>query len=510
MSRRPAHRPLGSASAALRLRGLRARFIVIFVLVAILGAGAAAWASTQQAARSLTESSQQQYAQNLVEQVTSSAPDIEYPPSQEALDQLRAFAGENSLAVYEDTSSSSGLFAESPVPVVPSAEMREAVSRADAGGQAFTERIIVDETPWLTVGAPVMITAPDGTRSNSGVEVYTAQNLSGVEGELAALARSAITTSVLVLPVAMAMALLAARTVLAPVRQLSAIARRLADGDLDARTEPRGVDELAHLTRNVNEMAESLQDSMVSMARMREDAKRFAADVSHELRTPLSTLSAAVEILGDTLQRRDTSGPGSEDEADARESARLAITETHRLVQMVEDIMEIARFDSHTAPMRRESTDLVSLVSSCVRARGWNEDVEVLPQSSSEPVTVEADRRRLDIVVANLIGNGLKHGAAPVQVKVFPQARGAAVEITDSGPGLPQGQLGKLFDRFYKADASRARSAGSGLGLAIALENAKLHGGDITVENAPEGGARFTLRLPDQLHDPDPHGRYSR
>ncbi|GAA2045279.1 HAMP domain-containing sensor histidine kinase [Streptomyces cheonanensis] len=476
--------------------------MVIFVLVAILGASAVAWAGTRQAARALTETSQQQYAQNLVDQLTSSAPNIGYPPSPEVLEQLRATAGQNALAVYGDASSSSGLFAESPVPVVPSAEMRQAISRAGPGGQTFTERVIVDDTAWLIVGTPVVITTPDGARTSSGVEVYVAQNLSGVEDELAVLVRSAITTSVLVLPVAVVMALLAARTVLAPVQKLSATARRLADGDLEARTEPQGVDELAGLTRIVNEMAESLQDSMVSMARMQEDAKRFAADVSHELRTPLTTLTAAVEILGDTLRRRETSGQESADEADARESAHLAITETRRLVQMVEDIMEIARFDSHTAPMRREPTDLASLISSCVRARNWSEQVEILPRSTREPVTVEVDRRRLDIVVVNLIGNGLKHGAAPVRVKLLPQAAGTAVEITDSGPGVPEEHLGKIFSRLYKADASRARSTGSGLGLAIALENAKLHGGDITVENAPEGGARFTLWLPGQPHDP--------
>ncbi|TSI11730.1 HAMP domain-containing sensor histidine kinase [Brevibacterium aurantiacum] len=496
--RRGLRRVLG----ALMMGGLRARFVVVFVLVAVLGASAAAWASTQQAARSLAGFSQQQHGQNLVDQVSSAAPAVGYPPSEEDLEQLRDSAGDNALAVYEGASSSSGVFAGSQALGVTSAEMREAVGQAAGEGRAYTEQVVVDGAPWLVVGTPVMVTDPAGGRAASGVEVYAAQDLSGVEEELAGLTRSSVTTSALVLPVAVVLALLAAHTVLAPVRKLSTTARKLADGDLEARTEPRGVDELAALARTVDEMAESLQDSMVSMARMQEDAKRFAADVSHELRTPLTTLTAAVEILGDTLQLREETGQETADESDARESARLAITETRRLVQMVEDIMEIARFDSRTAPMHRENTDLASLMSSCIRVRGWSDDVEVLTQDAGQPYSVVADRRRLDVVVANLIGNGLKHGGAPVRVKLFSHADHMAVEVTDSGPGVPPEQLGKLFGRFYKADASRARSAGSGLGLAIALENAELHGGDITVENAPEGGARFTLWLPKQHEDP--------
>lgn len=494
--RRTSRKSPNGLSTMLRIHGLRTRLVLVFVLVAVLGAAAAAWAGTEQAARSLTELTQQQRTQTLVEQVTAAAPQIGYPPNQDDLDLLRAAAGENAAAVYEDEVAASGFFAEHSVPVTPSTGMRRAVRSVGDDGRTYTERILVDGAAWLIVGAPVMITEPDGRRSPSGVEVYAAQDLTGVEQELTTLTRSAVITAALVLPIAVALALLAARTVLSPVRKLSTTARRLADGDLDARTRPRGVDELAALTRTVNEMAESLQSSMVSMAQMQEDARRFAADVSHELRTPLTTLTAAVEVLGDALDHGPLSDRESPDARDARESAHLAITETRRLVQMVEDIMEIARFDSSTAPIRREPTDVLALVRSTVRARGWEAEVELPPQDPTTPITVEADRRRLDVVIANLIGNGLKHGRPPVRVLLYPQAEAVAVEITDSGPGIPDDQLGRIFGRFYKTDTSRARTGGSGLGLAIALENARLNDGDITVENAPDGGARFTLWLP--------------
>lgn len=472
--------------------GLRSRFVMIFVVVAVVGVGATAWASTEQAARVLTDSSREQYAQSLVERVTAAAPGIDYPPDQASLDRLRASAGENALAIYQNTRSASGVFAGPDGAKLPSRDMQELVEDSGEGARVLTERLVIDGTPWLIVGGPVMLSSPDGSRADSGVKIYTAHDLTVVNGELVDLARAGITTSLLVLPIAAGLALLAARGVLTPVRKLSVTARRLADGDLEARTEPRGTDELAELTRTVNEMAESVQTSMVSMAKMQDDAKRFAADVSHELRTPLTTLTAVVEVLDGALEHRD---PLTPDDADARESARLAVVETRRLVRMVEDIIEIARFDSQTAPMRREETDLLSLVSNTVRSRGWEDEVQI--HAPEARVAVHVDRGRLDLVLANLIGNALKHGAAPVTVSLSRNSGGVSVTVIDSGTGVPQDQRGKIFERFYKSDLSRARSSGSGLGLAIARENTRLHGGDIAVDDAPAGGARFTLWLPD-------------
>src|SRR6185369_1677237 len=165
-------------------------------------------------------------------------------------------------------------------------------------------------------------------------------------------------------------------------------------------------DELAELTATVNEMAESVQTSMLAMARMQADARRFAADVSHELRTPLSTLTAVVEVLATTADGM---------EADARESAQLAIVETHRLVRLVEDLMEVARLDAGTAQLRVEEVDVAGAVRDCLRARGWLDRVELVAPGGS---VLRVDRRRLDVIVANLVGNALRHGEPPVRVTV--------------------------------------------------------------------------------------------
>ncbi|WP_410657969.1 sensor histidine kinase [Amycolatopsis sp. lyj-112] len=463
----------------LRPRGLRARLLVAFVLVAVTAAAAAAWSSAGSASAALVTTTQERLTEAVTGRITAVASQLTYPPDQDTLDRLRVAVGANSLVTYRDLRSVDGadLVTDS---------LRTAVR---AENRLMTQRVTVSGTPWLLIGTPVMATAPSGARTPSGVEVYSAHDLTGVERQIDGLARSAGATAAVALPLAVLLALLAAGSVLRPVRRLRDTARRLASGDLDARSLPQGADELAQLTVTVNEMAESVQTSMTAMHHMQADAKRFAADVSHELRTPLSTLTAVVEVLAATA---DTMEP------DARESAQLAITEIHRLVRLVEDLMEVSRFDAGTAQMRREEIDVAAAVRDCLRARGWLDQVEV---EAAEEILLRPDRRRLDVIVANLVGNALRHGAPPVRVHVSVLPGQVLIEVTDNGPGLPEHVLPHVFDRFYKADAARTRTPGSGLGLAIARENARLHGGDLLADNARGGGARFVLWLPRDQED---------
>ncbi|WP_237704671.1 HAMP domain-containing sensor histidine kinase [Nesterenkonia sp. F] len=427
------------------------------------------------------------------------------PPSEQSLQLLLNAAGEDAMVVHDDLVVAAGVLAARPGTVPES--FRESVqSRAAKDDpRMVTRRVEIDGAPWLLLGTPVTHTTPGGERRATDVEVYAARDLSAIDEQLDQLVAAAAGTAALVLPLAVVVALLASGSVLKPVAKLRTTARRLADGDLAARTEPRGVDELAQLTRTVDEMAAALQESMESMARMQQDARRFAADVSHELRTPLTTLTAAVEVLHAALDERPSSAEGasghSAEDDEVRESAELAIEETRRLVQLVEDIMEIARFDASTATMRWEETDVVAAVADCLRTRSWAGQVHVVgpgsPEASDEMV-VMADRGRLDMVLANLVGNALRHGGAPVQVTVVSAPGEVSVEVLDGGPGIPESVLPHIFSRFYKADGARSRTVGSGLGLAIAQENAHLHGGQLTAENVDDGarGARFTLRLP--------------
>jgi two-component system sensor histidine kinase MtrB len=283
------------------------------------------------------------------------------------------------------------------------------------------------------------------------------------------------------------LAFAASRRVLGPVRRLARAARQMSGGDLSVRVEPAGRDELAQLVTTFNTMASALQDKVGELEVMEARARRFAGDVSHELRTPLTAMTAVADILGD-----DTAAS-----VDGTAAARLVAQEIRHLNRLVEDLIEISRFDAGSAQLIAEDTDVAAAVQECLRARNWADACPEVPAG----LTVRLDRRRFDVIVANLVGNALRHGAPPVTVRASIQAGRAGgselvLEVRDHGPGLPAGAIGHVFDRFYKADSARARSEGSGLGLAIAQENARLHGGGIDAANDPGGGAVFTVRLP--------------
>ncbi len=287
------------------------------------------------------------------------------------------------------------------------------------------------------------------------------------------------------------LAFAAARRVLGPVRRLARATQQMSGGDLSVRVEPAGRDELAQLVTTFNTMASALQDKVGELEVMEARARRFAGDVSHELRTPLTAMTAVADIL--------PGHPGLT--GDAAAAARLVRQEIFHLNRLVEDLIEISRFDAGTAQLVTDDTDVATAVSGCLRARGWTDVRTDVPAG----LIARLDRRRFDVIIANLVGNALRHGGPPVTVtaRAEPHGRGSgqlAVEVRDHGPGLPPAAIAHVFDRFYKADTARARSEGSGLGLAIASENARLHGGHIEVGNHPGGGAVFTVTLPRGSH----------
>jgi two-component system sensor histidine kinase MtrB len=296
----------------------------------------------------------------------------------------------------------------------------------------------------------------------------------------------------LLLAIIIAAAIAASRRVLLPVRRLAHAATRMSAGDLSVRIQPRGRDELTQLVTSFNGMASALEDKVGELELMEARARQFAGDVSHELRTPLTAMTAVTDILYEH--------PGLA--GDAATAARLVRQEVLHLNRLVEDLIEISRFDAGTAQLMTDDTDVATAVGRCLHARNWTDVSADVPAG----LTVRLDRRRFDIILANLVGNALRHGALPVTVTagLQPDGRGGTwltVDVRDHGDGLPPSAIPHLFDRFYKADTARARSEGSGLGLAIAWENARLHGGRIDAGNHT-GGAVFTVSLPVNGHFP--------
>ncbi|GGP91779.1 sensor histidine kinase [Streptomyces melanogenes] len=472
--------------------GLRTRLVVTFVVVALISAVTATALAYRDARTAVLQRTQNTAVNDLRKRVTAVAADFDLPPDQRALSRLAAKVSDGigaRLVVvrYQDLVATSDTLADTRDRI--STELRAAVH---TGKGARFQRVMWRGEPYLTVGMPVAYA--DGDRRTSGLEVYAITDLRAERDDTAALLDSVRAGTAPVVLLAAVLALLAAGTVLRPVRKLSRATRELATGDLGSRVAVTGHDELADLARTFNETADALQASDAELRDQEAKARRFVADVSHELRTPLAAMTMVATVLEEDADQLPP---------DAARAARTVGAETARLSRLVEDLMEISRFDAKAARLNAGETDLAETVRASLALRGWTDRVRArLP----EGVRAVVDRRRIDVIVANLVGNALRHGAPPVTVTLA-TVTGAdgewlTLEVADHGPGLPPEARERVFDRFYKADAARTRGAaddsgqGSGLGTAIALENARLHGGTIEVADGPHGGAVFTLRLP--------------
>ncbi|MGI5211444.1 ATP-binding protein [Plantactinospora sp. CA-290183] len=473
--------------------GLRTRLLLAFVLLGATTASAVAGGSYVQARRVILQKAQDTAAVAVIDEVAKLPPIRDLPPSQNDLDRIAGDLSDRddaALVLYRGQRSRGSL---DPTVIPP--ELRAAVR----GGRVVWQRVSREGLPELIIGTQVMIERPDGAGTASGLEVYVLRSLSAEQQSIDRLALVAWLTGGMSMLLAVLLAMLAARSVLRPVRDLRRAAHRLGEGDLRTRLEVRGADELAAVARTFNHTAEALERQVGELRRMEADARRFVADVSHELRTPLAAMTAVTEVLEEEAPWL----PG-----DAGRAASLVSQETQKLTRLVNDLIEVSRFDAGAAALALDEVDVAEAVRSTLRARGWADRVET---DLSAGVCARLDPRRLDVMVANLVGNALRHGAPPVSVRLRPEPDAIVIEVADRGPGLDPEVLPQVFDRFYKADRARARSEGSGLGLAIARENARLHRdgerrGSLTAGNRPEGGAVFVLRLPHRAGDVAPDG----
>ncbi|MEU3281278.1 ATP-binding protein [Streptomyces antibioticus] len=480
-----------------QLRGLRARLVIAFGLVAVLTAAATGTLTFREARTGILQQSQDAVIKQLRARVDRLAPTLAFPPSES---ELRRFAvdiaaGEQSpawrvLAVYRGLSVTS-------VPGDPFEELTPAL-RETARSRPFTafQRVRDSRRASLVVGMPVTFAYPaeQGPHA-SGVQVFLTVPLTNEQVYVDALVAAVERATVPALALAVLLALLAARGVLRPVRALRHATRSIAEGRLDTRLTVEGSDELADLSRTFNETAAELETSVAELRDMEARARRFAADVSHELRTPLAAMSVITDVLDEGAARLDS---------ETATAVQLITTETVRLTRLVDDLMEIARFDAGAAVLHLDEIDLAESICRTLASRAWTEEVDVrLPES--DVLRGRVDPRRLDVIVANLVGNALRHGARPVELRLSAERTGpetqAVIEVRDSGPGIPDSVLPHVFERFYKSDTARTRTEGSGLGLAITAENVRVHGGAIRAANHAGGGALFTVVLPLRRHD---------
>ncbi|MEU8875644.1 MtrAB system histidine kinase MtrB [Streptomyces javensis] len=311
------------------------------------------------------------------------------------------------------------------------------------------------------------------------------KSLSLVKGTLA-------TAGVFVVVLLGAIAWVVVRQVVTPVRMAAGISERLAAGLLQERMKVTGEDDIARLGESFNKMAQNLQLKIQQLEELSRMQRRFVSDVSHELRTPLTTVRMAADVIHEAREDFDP--------ITAR-SAELLWGQVDRFESLLSDLLEISRFDAGAAALEAEPIDLRDVVHRVVdgaeplaEAKG----TRILVRGAEAPVIAEADPRRVERVLRNLVVNAVEHGEGRDVVVRLATAGGAvAVAVRDFGVGLKPGEATRVFNRFWRADPARARTTGgTGLGLSIAVEDARLHGGWLQAWGEPGGGSQFRLTLP--------------
>jgi len=350
---------------------------------------------------------------------------------------------------------------------VPDELRRVVVDQRDRARQ----RYVLDHVPRLAVGLPL------GSH-DAYFEVFLNSELDRTLRTLRFSLATAAAASVLV---AAGLGVWVSRRLLDPLAEVGATAAAIADGQLDLRLDVGDDKELAALTSSFNRMVASLQQ------RIERDA-RFASNVSHELRSPLTTLRSAVQTM-------ETRKAGMDERA-AR-SLDLLSRAVDRFERLVEDLLEISRFDAGAVHASLEEVFLGELVLRAVEALpGCDTPVDV--SASATATVINADKRRLEQVIANLVSNARLHGGGVESVRVEEWNGRARLVVEDRGPGVPPADRERVFERFFRGPGTGRSTNGGGVGLGLALvaEHVRLHGGEVWVEDREGGGARFVVEFP--------------
>ena len=455
--------------APFRLRTLRARATVAFTAVTLLLStvvAVAVWVSVSQYLLLQREGVTLLQASTNAAQVQRSLANQGLTVPQ-MLAQLPRETGSTSLLVDDGAwSTTSLLIGRDDLPE----ELREAV----IGGTPVRQRIEVDGRTMMAVAVPL------AELRQAYVEVFPLQELDKTYRVLATV----LTVSVLgAVPLALLIGWAVTGPALRPLDRISAAAAAVAAGALDTRIDPRGDPFLIPIATSFNRTAEALEE------RVRSDA-RFAADVSHELRSPLTTMLGALDLA------EATAHPHDEDHAEA---LALLRSEVVRFERLVADLLEISRGDAGSRDVAVEPVTLAALTRQVVaRHRHDGAPAPLLSvEPAAEEVVVCADKRLLERVLSNLLDNADKHAGGVTAVTVVRDGEVARLLVDDAGPGVPEQDRARIFERFARGAGSiRTATDGSGLGLALVARHMRAMGGRVRVEDSPDGGARFVVELP--------------
>ncbi|MFP4514343.1 MAG: sensor histidine kinase [Acidimicrobiales bacterium] len=368
-------------------------------------------------------------------------------------------------------------------PSVDASSLTDRATRVEAPIAPFTVSSTDGDTRWRLAAVSIRPRAPR--------VLVVGINLADLHAALDRARLIQIAGSATVVVALAAMAWWVLRLGVGPLVQVASTADQIAAGDLTRRVE-RTDDrtEAGRLGQAFNTMVDEIEGAFERQRRSEERVRRFAADASHELRTPLTSIRGYAELW---------EAGGLRDPEQLAEAMRRLGQEAKRMGLMVDDLMLLARLDEHR-PFDRRPVRLDELVADAVNdARAVDPDRPV--QVAVEPAVVTGDEDALRQVIANLLTNARVHTpeGTPVSVEVSVDDRWARLTVSDTGPGMDEAAAAQVFERFFRADPSRARNqgaGGSGLGLSIVRSVAEAHGGQASVRTAPGDGFAVTVVLP--------------
>jgi signal transduction histidine kinase len=287
-------------------------------------------------------------------------------------------------------------------------------------------------------------------------------------------------TSLTAVGVALLISQILAHGMTRPLREMTAAAKAMARGDYSRRVRATSRDEVGQLATAFNQMAADL-------AAADRQRRELIANVSHELRTPIFAVQAVLENVVDGVSDPDT--------------LRTALAQTERLGRLVTELLDLSRIEAGVVPLDREPFDVAEFLTAAVREAAVAATAAgraVRFAVDAEPGKAVADPARLHQVVANLLDNAARHSPAGGTVTAAACRVGdeLVIEVTDEGPGIPPDQRARVFERFTRGERAAGYSGGTGLGLAIAQWVVELHGGHISVVDAPPPGCRIRVALP--------------
>lgn len=484
-------------------RSLQTRVVASTMALGVLVIGLAGWALLGQVADGLTESrsdtavaearSGLEKAQAELDAAVETQPQSQAQTLTQLVDTVTDTDRENrayELVLEGPTGSGSGA-----PPVRASAALSPGTLPADLRAQVLDRPGVFWRYSELSLvgsdGAAPAVVVGSQLRSPSTGDTYALFYLFSMadQQQTLTLVRNALLVGGLAMVLMVGgVAFIVSRQVLTPVRLARRIAERYAAGSLEQRMHVSGEDDIARLSTSFNQMASSLQSQIRRLEDLSRLQQRFVSDVSHELRTPLTTVQMASEVLFDARHRFDPQ---------TGRSAELLKRELDRFEALLSNLLDLSRFDAGAAQLELDQVDLARVARTAAQdpllAR---HGITGRAVGADRPAVVEADIRRVDRIVRNLVANAAKYsGSDLVEIEIGQDERHVSLVVRDYGVGLHGDENLRVFDRFWRADPARTQG-GTGLGLAISREDAALHGGSLLAWGRSAGGSEFVLTLP--------------